>query len=155
MNTVIKFNKLNSFISILLLFSLFTLFNEVTAIAIETRNAEFTEFCNGFQFISPKAGDKFLKNDKIEVVWTNGHSIIEQVNNIDLYNSTSGKFVKSLWRGTRRFGVDGKASVNVKLAVPKHTELPGEFILKSWGTTLEGPSCFTISGNFTIDPKLC
>ncbi|CAG8467133.1 11109_t:CDS:2 [Funneliformis mosseae] len=118
-------------------------------------NTENTEFCNGFQIISPKVGDEFLKNDKIEVVLTKGISIIEEVNNIDLYNSTSGKFVKSLWKGTQSFGDDGKASVNVKLAVPKHTELPGEFILKSWGTTLEGPSCFTISGNFTIDPRLC
>ncbi|CAG8663849.1 10043_t:CDS:2 [Funneliformis mosseae] len=148
MNTVIK---VNSFVSILLLFFLFTLFNEVTAIAIETRNLNKTnDYCDGFHFKSPKAGDKLLLDNYFTVVWKKGNSKIDEVNGLDLYSNKTGKFVKTLWKGSKKFGADGKASVDVKVEVPKHTQLPADFMFKSWASTQKGPSCFRVSGNFTI-----
>ncbi|CAG8574341.1 12810_t:CDS:2 [Funneliformis mosseae] len=143
---------LNSFISILLLFSLFTLFNEVTAVPFDTGLGPEI-FCDGFQFISPDSVHltQFKNNNEFEVVLTKGDTFMSEVKGLDLVTFGTEKFVKKLWRGNKEFGADGKVSLKVKVEVPKQFEskLPTEFMFRSWGP-VEKATCTSTSAYVTI-----
>ncbi|CAI2169633.1 3150_t:CDS:2 [Funneliformis geosporum] len=148
MNTVIKFN---SFISILLLFSLFTLFNEVTALAIQNRAGVPENFCDGFGFTTPKAGAELINGTETNVVWTKGKSLVTEIYDLELFNE-NGDFVSSLWDKGISFGSGEEALLSLTLEVPSSATLPGKFMFRSWATHDGGPDCFRLSEVFTINP---
>ncbi|CAG8725288.1 13453_t:CDS:2, partial [Funneliformis mosseae] len=103
--------------------------------------------CGGIKFISPKAGDKLINLEEIEVVWeTNSYT---EVNGFDLYNE-NGKFVKSFWEEIKLTEKDGKVSGKVRLRVPSNTKLPDKFTFKILGKGEDNMHCSTLSESFTI-----
>ncbi|CAG8451837.1 13870_t:CDS:2 [Funneliformis mosseae] len=106
MNTVIKFN---SFISILLLFSLIAL----SALAIHIPSSFPSR---------PKR-----ECDEIQVDWKSNEQAF--VHGLDLYNE-KGEFVKSLWKGDSIVRIDDVYSLKVKLQVPLYTPLPAKYMIE-------------------------
>ncbi|CAG8706235.1 401_t:CDS:2 [Funneliformis caledonium] len=107
-----------------------------------------------FQFISPDSVHltQFKNNHEFEVVLTKGSTLMSEVNGLDLITFGTGKFVKKLWRGSKKFGVDGKVLLKVKVKVPKRFEsqLPTEFMFRSWDPVLDA-TCSSTSEYVTID----
>ncbi|CAG8695040.1 8287_t:CDS:2, partial [Funneliformis mosseae] len=106
--------------------------------------------CTGFH-ISTKDGNQFKNNDEVEIVLTKG-SMMSEVKGIDLVTIGIGKFVKNLWEDNKEFSVNGKASLKVKVEVPKRFEsqLPTSFMFRSWGLAFDA-TCFSIREYVTID----
>jgi hypothetical protein len=56
-----------------------------------------------------------------------------------------------LWEGNKSFDKDGTASENVNIWAPSNLKLPAEVMLRSWGSTANGPNCFKLTPTFTLN----
>lgn len=56
-----------------------------------------------------------------------------------------------LWEGDKSFKSDGTATQVVEIAAPEDLKLPAEVMLRSWGSTANGPNCFKLTPPFTLN----
>lgn len=91
-----------------------------------------------------------MKNgSKVTVNWKKGNSQIVTISDVELFNDKG--LLAVLWQGEKSFGPDGTATQVVEISAPKNLKLPAQVLLRSWGSTAEGPNCFTLTPAFTLE----
>ncbi|CAI2179576.1 11184_t:CDS:2 [Funneliformis geosporum] len=108
-------------------------------------NSDIKKLCKGFKF--ENAFVQVKNGETITVTWSKGASKVESVINCEMYGeaeANSVTFFKQIWLGDVKF-VDGLTAVSalVKFEVPPGAKLPQSILLRTWGTTSEGPHCTT------------
>jgi len=115
--------------------------------------------CEEFITFSPNTLNglpTFANNTNVTVSWYKGKSLVTKCVDIELF-FTKG-LVSILWSSGTTFDSYGFASVTVLLRVPAtNSQLqfgPGDsshqFLLRTWGSTDQGPACTTYSTPFYI-----
>ncbi|RIA78783.1 hypothetical protein C1645_883012 [Glomus cerebriforme] len=148
---MISFTKLNLFISVILLFTLITSFNEVNSVAIEKRAGDTFDpinFCKGYEFNLLNDITSTKNNSMISVTWKKGGSQIITVTSVELF--TNKGLWATLWDGSESFGPSGTITKTIKIWSPPALSLPNTVMLRSWGTTVKGPNCFKFTKTFTL-----
>ncbi|CAB4388456.1 unnamed protein product [Rhizophagus irregularis] len=122
------------------------MFTEVNSVAINNKR---DNFCDGFEITLPSGSTPAKNSTKITVNWKKGDSEIVKINDVELFNDKG--LLNVLWEGEKSFNPDGTATQIVEIAAPDDLKLPAEVLLRSWGSTANGPNCFKITPFFTLN----